>query len=500
MKLNRRDVIKGGLASFGVAAFALFSGKSQANAQKKVTNETFDTVILGAGCAGMACAIEAYDRGGKPVIIEKMNRPAGNTLFATGTINVWGTRFQKAQGIEDSAEEFYKDMMAISGGRGDPELNRVYTDNITEAIHWLADNADVQFEKKILMRPYPRFGRGIVVDKGTYTGGGALSMKLKAAVEKRKIPVFYNTKAVKLVTDDGLNVTGVTVLKEGGSMRDINARGGVVIATGGFSANPEMVDIYIGGWATRLSLRGSTHITGENILLTKPLFAKLVNMDQFYAGPIVTASHTNPAFVMDSGHGIIVSMQGKRVIDEAESYVGKAKMLPQVTKENRAFFIINDKTPMLAPVLKKYERLNNPIYIGNTIAEMAKAAGLPVEATVATVNEYNKAVKAKKAALLTPPNSLQSPNALEEGPFYALEYEGGLTATFGGPKINGKAQVVNFEDRPIKGLYAAGNAAGGLCYFDDIGGSQLGSALVFGRIAAAETVLRAKNPNSGEKK
>ncbi len=81
---------------------------------------------------------------------------------------------------------------------------------------------------------------------------------------------------------------------------------------------------------------------------------------------------------------------------------------------------------------------------------------------------------------------------MDKGPFYAFPFESGMTATFGGPKINIKAQVVNLEDEPIKGLYAAGNAAGGLFFGDYLGGTQLGGATVFGRIAACHIAQACK--------
>ena len=110
-------------------------------------------------------------------------------------------------------------------------------------------------------------------------------------------------------------MTGVRVLTPDG-VKDVTSKGGVCICTGGFSANPEMVDRYIGGWATRMVLRGSTYTTGENVSLSMPLFTKFVNMDQFHSGPILGATHVNPADVLNSGFGIQVNTSGVRYMDE----------------------------------------------------------------------------------------------------------------------------------------------------------------------------------------
>lgn len=109
-----------------------------------------------------------------------------------------------------------------------------------------------------------------------------------------------------------------------------------------------------------------------------------------------------------------------------------------------------------------------------------------------TVQEYNKAVKAGKAASLVPPNTLENAPLADQGPFLIIPFQGGMTATFGGPKINTKAEVINTENKAIPGLYAAGNAAGGLFYDNYIVGSQLGACLVYGREAGRQAAARAK--------
>jgi succinate dehydrogenase/fumarate reductase flavoprotein subunit len=115
-----------------------------------------------------------------------------------------------------------------------------------------------------------------------------------------------------------------------------------------------------------------------------------------------------------------------------------------------------------------------------------------VAAVKANVEAYNKAIDAGTLGQLNPPNTYPKPIKIEKAPFYAVPYEGGMTATFGGPLINTKAEVQTLEGRTIPGLYAAGNAAGGLFFRDYIGGSQLGGASVFGTIAAREMTARAK--------
>ena len=178
-------------------------------------------------------------------------------------------------------------MMDISQQMGDPILNRVYTDNIPSAIDWLESEIGVKF-KKIRMMPYPRLGRTCRVDGEGITGGSQLVQKLLAACQKRGIEILWEHKGVELLHNDKFEVIGVKVLTPVGT-KTLFSKSGVAIATGGFSANPGMVDQYIGGWATRMVIRGSRSTTGENISLTQPLYAKFVNMDQFHSCLLYTS-------------------------------------------------------------------------------------------------------------------------------------------------------------------------------------------------------------------
>ena len=485
-----RRAFLGSASVSAVAGLGMTVG-TVAHAATKTEKNTWDVVVVGAGTAGIVCAIRAHDMGAKVCVLEKADRPDGNSIYALGTVCAWGTKWQKACGIEDNRDAFYNDMMKVSAGRADPTLTATYTDNISEAADWLADEIGIKFEK-ISMSPWPRLGRGhrCAAEPGL-TGGSALVQQLLAAAQKRGIPFFFEHKAVELLTNNRAEVTGVKVLTDEG-YKQFYAKGGVLIATGGFSANPEMTDRYIGGWASRLAIRGSRNTTGENISLTLPLFAKMVNMDQFHAGPINASTHVNPADVLNAMHGVIVDVRGHRFMDEQNTYVMKAKFCAERTIENKAFVIVDSKCPVLGKVIPKFEKLHNPYGKADSIEELCKQVDLPVDAVTAVVKAYNDAIDQKTLDKMNPPNTYKKPVKLDTGPFYAIPYEGGMTATFGGPLINVKAEVQTLEGKTIPGLYAAGNAAGGLFFRDYIGGCQLGGATVFGRIAAKEMVQRAK--------
>lgn len=488
-QLSRRGLLKSGL--FGTAAgLAAAGATTSAHAAEKKLDGAYDAIVLGAGPAGLITAITAHDLGAKVAVMEKRDRPDGNAIYALGSVCGWGSRHQKEQGITDTAEDFYAMMMDVSKQMGDKVLNRVYTDNISAGIDWLESDIGVKFGK-IRPMPYPRLGRTCRVDGEGITGGGRLVQKLLEACKKRDIEVLFQHKAIELLHDDRFAVTGVKVLTPDGQ-KSFAAKGGVCICTGGFSANPEMVDRYIGGWATRMVLRGSKSTTGENISLTMPLYTKFVNMDQFHSGPILGKTHVNPADVLNSGYGVQVNTQGQRYMDENNTYVIKARTTAQQTLDNYAWVIVDSECSVLDKVIPKFDRLNNPYGKADTIEALCKQVNLPVERVTAVVKAYNDALKAGKLGEMNPPCTYKKPHPIAKAPFYAIPFQGGMTATFGGPLINRKAEIQNLDGESIPGLYAAGNSAGGIFFHNYAGGAQLGAALVYGRIAGAELAARAK--------
>lgn len=253
-----------------------------------------------------------------------------------------------------------------------------------------------------------------------------------------------------------------------------------------------MVDRYIGGWATRMVLRGSRSTTGENISLMLPLFAKFVNMDQFHSGPIIGETHVNPADVLNSGYGIQVNTDGRRFMDENNTYVIKARTTAQQTLDNMAWVIVDSDCSVLDKVIPKFDSLNSPYGKADTIEELCKQVNLPAERVAAAVKAYNEALEKGTLGQMNPPCTYKKPHPIAKAPFYAVPFQGGITATFGGPLINTKAEVQNLDRKSIPGLYAVGNAAGGIFFHNYAGGAQLGAATVFGRIAGQEMASRAK--------
>lgn len=485
--VSRRNMLKTGLtAVFGACAVQTASASE---VQQKSQNN-FDVVILGAGTGGLVTAIEAADLGLKPVVLEKMECSAGNSLYASGGIAAWGTSQQKEEGRNETKESFREDMMKVSEYRADPALVGAYVNHIPEDFEWLKKQG-VKFSK-VGKKPWPLNYRMHNVDGQGLTGGARLVRYLLEACEKRNIPIIYNTKAIELLTNDAGRVIGV---RAQGDLHktDYFAKDGVVIATGGFSANRELLCRYMGGPLSRLVLRGSPYVTGDNLMLTAPVGAQLVHIDQFHCGPIVEETHANPNFVIDAGQGIDVDVRGHRFMDEIYTYTQKSMATATKTPENMAYHIIDAHWPKAESAAKKFLAMNTKVLVAQTPEELAKRMGVDPKVILSLFKEYNDALAANKLKELNPPCSLKEPQPLNKAPYYAFPFQGGITATFGGPKINANAQVINNEGRVIPGLYAVGNAAGGLFYGNYIGGTQLGGATVFGRIAARKMAFLHKN-------
>jgi flavocytochrome c len=485
MQTSRRSLLKGGLLASMAGGFAAAVPAAAAE-PAAVPQQTYDLVICGLGIGGIVTAIRATEIGLKPVVLEKMSQAAGNTVYSAGFMLGVNTKMQQAKGLktDDSVEKFYEDMMKVSAGRGDPALTRLVAEKADETLNWLHDYCGVQYAVGMKL-VWPMLQRAHLTAGDVKPGGKQLMTYLLAKAKELNIPIIYNTKVVALVENPkNGDIVGVKVKTRKGYEEYLGTLG-VVLATGGFSANKQMLTMMAGVPASNMPVRGSNTVTGESIILSAPYFPKVVNVDQYHCGPIHGPTGANPLNIVNTG--IAVSKETKRYTDEGQTYVQMARDTAARTKDNWGFLIVDQDThdlPMLKNDWFSYESKKAPVYKADTIEDLAKEAGLNPQELARIVKEYNDALTAKKLDTLTPPNTHKNPRPIVKAPFYAVPFQGGMTATFGGPLINTKGQVLDTEGRPIKGLYAVGNAAGGLFYDNYVGGAQLTSASVVGRAIA----------------
>lgn len=163
-------------------------------------------------------------------------------------------------------------------------------------------------------------------------------------------------------------------------------------------------------------------------------------------------THANPNFVIDAGQGLDVDVRGKRFMDEVFTYTQKSLATVTQTPENKAYHIIDSHWETAPKAAKKFQAMYSEVIIADTPGDLARKMNIDPAVFTKLFKDYNAAFKAGKLKSMEPPCSLAEPKPLDKAPFYAFPFQGGITATFGGPKINEFAQVMNTEERRIPGL------------------------------------------------
>ena len=439
-----------------------------------VKNKIVDVLIAGDGIAGCIAALAARKRGADVMIIEKSqpDLPHGNTAFCGGAL--------RRVSREYPATKYFADIMKVSQGQADEELTRITIRNSRRA------KANLSRLGIRWTLPTSNPGRAdSVVGKGV-----ALAPALRKAVKKAKIPILYETKLTDISLSNG-SLKSVKVQTKTGTETILCKA--VVISTGGFQANRKLVTQYIGKGAHRLVLRGYRKSTGDGHKIAAKLGARLIGMEGYHGGIIHYGYKKFPSVGAVKGMrsvkkyepGILVNRRGKRFVDEGEDTADKtyAKFgrIIALTQPGGIAYLIFDA--------KAKDRVD-PMYDGPekdpieavTLEALAKKITISPSRLRNTVDEFNRAVDDGTNANLTPPKT-NFAQRIDRPPFYAYVVTGGMTFTFGGIKINSKAEVLSKTTSVIPGLYGAGEVTGGFFYNNYPAGSSLTRCAVFGEIA-----------------
>jgi len=328
---------------------------------------------------------------------------------------------------------------------------------------------------------------------------------LFAVCERAGIHLLYEAEMLGFLRDGG-GVRGVRVKTVGGLM-DIES-GAVVLASGGFEANPEMRARYLGRNWKKVKVRGTRYNTGETLRMALDLGAKPagdfqgshatpVDADAPALGQIHLTDRTNR---LSYPYSIMVNVLGRRFVDEAED-LGQytyAKTGHAILAQPRAvaYQIFDKKTVQL---LEERYSTGTPV-VAETIEELARKLAIPPDVLRRTVEEFNAAVQpgefnpaakdGKLTAGLDPPKSNWALK-IDTPPFAAYPVTCGITFTYGGIAIDTKARVLDTSDKPISGLYATGEITGGFFYYNYPGGAGLMRGAVFGRLAGTHAAAEA---------
>ena len=445
--------------------------------------ESCDVLVVGEGIAGCTAALAATERGADVLVIEKApkNVPHGNTAFSGGSFRRISQPYP--------AEKFYHDMVSLSGGRADPELTKIMVEGSLKARDWLTE----------LGVPWTSKSRDPGASDQVEGQGKALAQILRRAVAERSIKTRHETEAYSLVLESG-RIAGVRVnTKEGSS--EIRSKA-VILAAGGFQANPEMVKRYIGPGGNNLVLRGSPYNTGDGIRMALEVGAKIDWMDDFHGGLIhygykkylTEGAMAGMRSMKKYEVGILVNQQGSRFVDEGEqasdkTYAKFGKIVALTQPGGVAYVIFDSATKeIINPDYTGPER--GPIE-GSSIRELATKLEIDADALHDTVTRFNGSIQGDRCLSLKPPKT-NFARRIEGPAFFAYKVTGGFTFTFGGLCTNAKGEVLDINLQPIPALYVAGEITTGIFYENYAGGSSLPRCAVFGRIAGESAAGYAK--------
>jgi tricarballylate dehydrogenase len=484
-----------------------------------------DVVVVGAGNAAFCAAHAAAEAGARVLVLEKAPREwlGGNSYFTAGAYRTtFGSLDELRPLIEVddataapidlppyTAEDFRADMRRLTEGRCDPELTEILVAESAPAARWLHEKGlrwKLMFERQSFRDgDRVRFWGGLPL--GADGEGVGLMEGHLAAAERAGIEVRCDSPVVGLLRE-GRAVVGVVV--DGPNGREEIRAAAVVMACGGFEADPRMRAAYLGPNWDVAKVRGTPYNTGEGLQLMLDAGAQ---PHGHWSGchSIAWDAGAPPSGDRELLHrlskqsypiGVVVNREGRRFVDEGADFRNYtyARYGAEILKQpgGVAWQLYDAKT---APLLRKdeYEAPGVSKHEADTVGELARKMGVDAASLERTVGEFNAAClggtfnPSVKDGLRTegidPPKSNWA-QPLDSPPYLAFAVTCGITFTFGGVKIDAEARVLDRAGRPIPGLHAAGELVGGLFYHNYPGGSGLASGAVFGR-RAGRTAARA---------
>jgi fumarate reductase flavoprotein subunit len=438
-----------------------------------------DVLVIGAGACGLVAAIAAHDAGASAAIVEKLDRPGGNSSLSTGSVPGAGSRFQREAGIDDDPQTMLRDLLRIAKETDDLDLVRRLAEVSAETVEWLVDCVGARLR---LVTAYKHIGHSVPrLHAPLSRRGQDLVDDLLAAVEKRDIPLAVGNGAVELIIENGA-VNGA-IVDTGGGREEIHARK-TILALNGFAANPQLVRRYCPEIAGAQYF-GALGSTGEAIIWGEMLGAGLANMGAYQGYAAVSHPHGSLlSWTTIEKGGILVGADGQRFGDESLGYSGYARVV--LNQGEFAYAIFDQKIHETAAQEEEFVELWNygGLKKGDTPPEIADAYALDAAKLEAEISTYNEAAAGKIADRFGRCDFGLAPLA---PPFYGCRVVAGLFHTQGGLRIDSDARVLKKDGTPVPNLFAGGGAAEGISgrsgALGYASGNGLLSAIALGRLA-----------------
>ncbi|MCS3430327.1 flavocytochrome c [Klebsiella sp. BIGb0407] len=508
---------------------------------------TCDVVVIGGGGAGLSAAATVLQAGKSAIVLEKYPAVGGNTIRTGGPINAadpeWQRTFDENPGERHTIEtlistdeneihpEYLADFRALKnefaryqqqfgsnkgylfdshllhrmqtyfGGKrtdlegnsiyGQYDLVRVLTDHALESVKWL-ESIGVEYDKDIVFAPVGALWRR--GHKPVKKYGTAFILALSKHIEALSGTILTDSPAKEFLIEEG-EIKGVIARGANGQKITVHAKA-VVLASGGFGANTQMLKQYNTYWshiADDIKTTNSSAMTGDGILLGQSVGAGLTGMGFTQMMPVADPN-TGELFSglqVPPENFVIVNKQGKRFINE---FAGRDVLTKAALAEGGLFYLIADDEIKKTAANTSQEKIDRQVEAGtlfkaDTLAELALKVGMVPEVLIDTVNKYNSYVEAG-----ADPEFHKDTFSLkvEKAPFYATPRQPAVHHTMGGLKIDTATRVLDDNNQPIKNLYAAGEVAGGIHAGNRLGGNALADIFTFGRIAGKTAINEMK--------
>ncbi|MER1966469.1 flavocytochrome c [Castellaniella sp. GW247-6E4] len=444
-----------------------------------------DLIVVGGGMAAFACALQAAQGGAEVVLLEKLPEIGGSSAMSGGCLAFAGTDLQQANGIEDSNELLFKDLREVGQNENDESLVRIYVDNQLDTYQWLRQSG-VQFSKVIDASSGQSVPRAHNVDPAD-----AVRALAKSAKDTNRVRVLMNTRALRLLRDETNRVIGVSA-RQGNDTFKALGKQGVVLASGGFCKNPELVHRFAPQYDAAIFIGGEGNV-GDGLKMAQQIGADsrdMIYIKGTYGKHPTDETNHHSCLAVYKG-AIAINQEGKRYVDESISY----KLLGDacIRQTYGATFQVLDQ-PILdsgdyqVRILDLQRRLEEGLMIqADTLEALAERIEVPADALVDTVKTYNRYVDAGHDPDFGREHLVHQHGKLvriETAPFYAYPSTVAVYGTYCGLCVDAGMRVLDVYGDVLPGLYAAGEIVGGLHGAAYMTGSALGKAAIFGRVAA----------------
>ena len=488
------DAVKDAAKKAGVTL-----SKADKKAIKKVAmdlpmNSSYVVVVVGAGGAGFSAAIEAKNAGANVVLLEKLPAVGGNSLISGAEMNAAKNWVQPKLGINDDSPELHAEDTYKGGDmKGDMKVINVMTHNALDAALWCRDYLGVRFEDDNLFFFGGHSRKRALIPVG-HTGTEFIT-KFQAKADELGIPVITNMKMTDLILDKDGRVSGVKATMNGAEYT-FNAKGGVVLATGGFGANKEMVKKYNPKIDERFMTTDAPGTTGEALYIAEKAGAELVNMGYIQTYPICDPISGVIELIADSRFdgAIMLNQEGKRFVEELDRRDVLSEAILNQTG-GYCWVLWNDNIGKISNTVgthtTEYDAFTKQGIMATCddlkcIADFTK---IPFDQLKKTVDRVTSMAGKGNDKDFHHRGGLMD---MSQGKYYVIKAVPSTHHTMGGIRINEKAQALTKEGKVIPGLWAAGEVTGVTHGTNRLGGNAYTDIIVFGRIAGKAAAEAAK--------